>query len=84
MIMAKQDCTKDRLVVLERTVHVLNGQLRDMQCELQQARGGSIKERLWNNFLGPWQGAAFMSAVCNRRARPNTKVAHDDRTQTRH
>ncbi len=66
--------TKDRLIDLERTVKALNGQLRDMQWELQLAKGGSMTERLWKNLLSPWHGRTLMSAVCNRRIRPNTKV----------
>jgi len=71
---ARQTVTKERLMDLERTVDVLNGRLRDMQWELQRVKGGSLTERLWNNLMSPWQGRAFMSAVCNRRVRPNTKV----------
>lgn len=65
---------KDRLWELERTVNVLNGQLRDMQCELQQTKASTMRERLWGNWLMPQQRLVYMSAVCNRRIRPNTKV----------
>jgi hypothetical protein len=66
--------TRERLLDLERTVEMLNGQLRTMQWELQQTKSGSLAERFWRNLLNPSQGSEFMSAVCNRRARPNTKA----------
>ena len=65
---------KERLMNLERTVAALNGQLRAMQWDLQQTRSGSLAERFWRALLTPPQGSEFMSAVCNRRARPNTKA----------
>lgn len=71
-MMTGRDLTKDRLTYLERTVGALNGQLRDMQWELQRARGQSMTERFWKNLVKP--GDLFMSTVCNRRIRPNTKV----------
>jgi len=77
MIMAERHvATKERLIDLERTVDVLNVRLRDMQWELRQAKAGSMTERFWKNLMGPLQGSEFMSAVCNRRIRPNTKVVH--------
>jgi hypothetical protein len=66
--------TKERLMDLERTVDTLNGRLQNVQWELQQVKAGSLTERLWKNLVGSWQGSEFMSAVCNRRVRPNTKV----------
>jgi hypothetical protein len=74
MAMTGRFFTKERLIDLERTVDVLNGQLREMQWELQQAKGSSLTERFWNNVMSPRQSRVFMSAVCNRRIRPNTKV----------
>jgi hypothetical protein len=73
--MARQDGTSDRLMHLERTLSRLNGQLREMQGELQRAKGQSRTERFWRSFMSP--DAVFMSAVCNRRIRPNTKVTRD-------
>jgi hypothetical protein len=67
----------DRLRELERTVKALNGQLRHMQSEFQQVKAASIRERLWDRWIGPWQSRLYMSAVCNRYIRPNTKVTHD-------
>lgn len=78
MSMTGSNSATDRLRDLERTVHALNGQLRDMQWELQQqSKGSSMKERLWGNMMGPRQSRIYMSAVCNRRVRPNIKVTHD-------
>jgi hypothetical protein len=74
MVIAGRGVTQDRLMDLERTVDALNGRLRDMQWELQQTKVGSLTERFWKNLTGPWQGSEWMSAVCNRRVRPNTKV----------
>ena len=68
--------TKERLMDLERTVDTLNGRLQDMQWKLRQAQGHSLTERLWQNLIGPRQSRQFMSAVCNRRVRPNTKMVN--------
>ena len=84
MIMAARQMAIDRLMDLERTVDALNGRLREVQCELQQARGGSLTERLWKNWMSPRQGNEFMSAVCNRRVRPNTKLVDHAGTTTGH
>ena len=77
MNMSGSSSAKDRLRELERTVSALNGQLREMQCELQQTKGSTIKKRLWGNWMAPRQKRVYMSGVCNRRIRPNTKVTHD-------
>ena len=66
--------TKERLVDLQRTVASLQGRVQDMQWELRQAQRPSLSERWWRNLLGAKQSKAFMSACCNRRARPNTKM----------
>ena len=76
--------TKERLMDLERTVDTMNGRLRDMQWELRQAKEHSLTERLWKNLLGFRQGSEFMSAVCNRQVRPNTKMVDYVGTTTRH
>ena len=83
MSLSESSSAKDRLRELERTVSALNGQLRDMQWELQQTKGSSIKARLWGNLLGPRKSRVYMSAVCNRRVRPNTKVTHSAATTSR-
>jgi hypothetical protein len=64
----------DRLVDLERTVDSLNGQVRKMQWDLYRAKAEPLPVRLWRNLVSLKGGQEFMSAVCNRRARPNTKM----------
>jgi hypothetical protein len=69
----------ERLIDLERTVDSLNGQLRKMQWDLYRAKSEPFPIRLWRNLLSFRGGQEFMSAVCNRCARPNTKmVTHAD------
>ncbi len=69
----------DRLVDLERTVDSLNAQLREMQWELCRAKAKPLSVRLWKNLVNFKGGQEFMSAVCNRHVRPNTKmVSHAD------
>ena len=69
----------ERLVDLERTVNSLNGQLREMQWKLHRAKAEPLPVRLWRNLVSLKGGQEFMSAVCDRRARPNTKmVSHVD------
>ncbi len=65
----------DRLVDLERTVDSLNAQLREMQWELCRAKAKPLSVRLWKNLVNFKGGQEFMSAVCNRHVRPNTKMA---------
>jgi hypothetical protein len=65
--------TKERLLDLQRTVDTLQGRVQDMQWELRHAKRDSLAERWWRHLLGG-QGNAFMSACCNRRVRPNTKM----------
>jgi hypothetical protein len=64
----------DRLVDLERTVDSLNGQLRKMQWDLYRVKLEPLPVRLWRTLVSLKGGQEFMSAVCNRRARPNTKM----------
>lgn len=79
MLTAGRFLGTDRLVDLERTVDSLNGQLREMQCELSRTKAETLPVRLWRNLVSLKGGQEFMSAVCNRRARPNTKmVSHAD------
>jgi len=69
----------ERLVDLERTVDSLHGRLREMQWDLYRAKVEPLPVRLWRNLVSPKSGQEFMSAVCNRCARPNTKkVSHVD------
>ena len=79
MLILGRSLGADRLVDLERTVDSLNGQLREMQWELYRAKAEPLSIRLWRNLVGPKGGREFMSAVCNRCARPNTRmVVHAD------
>lgn len=74
MVTAGRSLMSDRLGDLERTVDSLNGQLREVQWELQQTKAGPVAVRIWRTLVHHKGGGAFMSAVCNRRVRPNTKV----------
>ena len=79
MYTASRSLGTNRLVDLERTVDSLNGQLREMQWELYRAKTEPLTGRLWRNLVSLKGGQEFMSAVCNRRARPNTRmVVHAD------
>jgi hypothetical protein len=64
----------ERLIDLERTVDFLNGQLRKMQRDLYRTKSEPLPVRLWRNLVSLKGRQEFMSTVCNRRARPNTKV----------
>jgi hypothetical protein len=64
----------ERLVSLERTIDSLNGQLRDVRWELGHAKAEPLPVRLWRNLLGGRSEREYMSTVCNRNVRPNTKV----------
>ena len=63
-----------RLVELIRTVDSLNGQLREMQGELSRAKTKTFAAWRWRILMKLTRGQDFMSAVCNRRARPNTRM----------
>ena len=78
MLTAGRSYIADRLGDLERIVDSLNGQLREVQWELQRSKAEPLAVRLWRSLLPHAVGGIFMSAVCNRRIRPNTKlVSHD-------
>ena len=64
----------DRLFDLEQTVDSLNGELRKIQWDLYRAKAEPLPARLWRNLVSLKGRQEFMSAVCNRRARPNTKM----------
>jgi hypothetical protein len=64
----------DRLVDLEHTVDSLNGQLRKMQWDLYRPKTEPLPIRLWRNLVTHKGRQEFMSTVCNRYARPNTKM----------
>ena len=63
----------ERLMDLERTIEALNGQLREMQWERCRVKSEPRSVRWWQTLV-PHKEDLFMSAVCNRRIRPNTKV----------
>jgi hypothetical protein len=74
MLTAGRSFRTERLGDLERTVDSLNGQLRKMQWDLYRAKAEPLSTRLWRNIVSLKGGQEFMSAVCNRCVRPNTKV----------
>ena len=76
----EQHLAHGRLMDLERVVEMLNGQLRALQQELHQAKSWSAAGQLRNNFLSLRRNHLFMSAICNRRIRPNTKRAPNGAT----
>ena len=79
MLTAGRFIGTDRLIDLEHTVDSLNGELRKIQWVLYRAKAEPLPARLWRNLVSPKSGQEFMSAVCNRPARPNTKmVSHAD------
>jgi hypothetical protein len=78
------EATTERLSDLQRTVEALQGRLQDMQWQLRQSQRRSLSERWWRNLLGPRQSNAFMSACCNRRVRPNTKMVVYAGTRSEH
>ena len=74
MLTAGRSFRTERLGDLERTVDSLNGQLRKIQWDLYRAKAEPLPARLWRNLVSLKGGQEFMSAVCNRCVRPNTKV----------
>ena len=74
MLTAGRSFRTERLGDLERTGGSLNGQLRKMQWDLYRAKAEPLSTRLWRNLVSLKGGQEFMSAVCNRCVRPNTKV----------
>ncbi|THJ21462.1 MAG: hypothetical protein CAF45_011560 [Nitrospira sp. CG24E] len=79
MLIARRSLRTDRLADLKRTVDVLNGQLREAQGELYRVKAEPLLVWLWRNLVSVKGRQAFMSAVCNRRVRPNTRmVLHAD------
>jgi hypothetical protein len=68
-----------QFVDLKRTVDVLNGQLREAQGELYRIKAEPLFVWLWRNLMSVKGRQEFMSTVCNRRVRPNTRmVLHAD------
>ena len=75
MLVVERSFRTRRLLDLERTVESLNGQLRKMQGDLCRVKAEPFPIRLWRSLVSFKDGQEFMSAVCNRYARPNTKMA---------
>jgi len=78
MMTIEQRLTHSRLVDLERVVELLNGQLHALQRELDQSRSWSSGGQLQSNFISLRRNHQFMSAICNRRVRPNIKGSSDN------
>jgi len=79
MITVERSYRAERLIDLERTVDFLNGQLRKMQWDLYRSKAVPLPIRLWRNLMSLKGRHQFMSDVCTRRIRPNTKmVSHAD------
>lgn len=64
--------TKDQLMDLERTVAALDNRLQSIQRGLRRSTADSLVER-FRSLLRSKQGSQFMSTVCNRHVRLNTK-----------
>ena len=69
--------TKDQLMDLERTVAALDNRLQSIQRGLRRSAPGSLAE-CFRSLLRPKQGSQFMSTVCNRHVRLNTKLTSHD------
>ena len=79
MLTVGRSIATDRLIDLEQTVDSLNGELRKIQWDLYRAKAEPLSARLWRNLVSFKGRQEFMSAVCSRHARPNTKmVSHAD------
>jgi len=69
-MMLARHSRQDEFLNLQRTVDALSEQLREAQWELQHKN-----EPFWKSLGFRKAGSEFMSAVCNRRIRPNIKAA---------
>ena len=74
MLTSGRTLVTERLVSLERTIDSLNGQLREVRWELGHTKAEPLPVRLWRNLVGSRSEQEYMSTVCNRNVRPNTKV----------
>ena len=74
MLTGGRTLVTERLVSLERTIDSLNGQLREVRWELGHSKAEPLPVRLWRNLVGSRSEQEYMSTVCNRNVRPNTKV----------
>lgn len=80
MLTGGRTLVTERLVSLERTIDSLNGQLREVRWELGHAKVEPLPIRLWRNLVGSRSEQEYMSTVCNRNVRPNTKVVSHGRS----
>ena len=71
----------ERLVSLEQTIDSLNGQLREVRWELGHTKAEPLPVRLWRNLVGSKSEQEYMTTVCNRNVRPNTKVVSHGRSR---
>ena len=74
MLTADRSFGAMRLAELKQTMDSLNGRLRELQWELDRVKAKSLSIRLWRNLASRKGRQEYMSAVCNRHARPNTKM----------
>ncbi|MDO9118149.1 MAG: hypothetical protein Q7U39_09345 [Nitrospira sp.] len=81
MLTGGRTLVTERLVSLEQTIDALNGQLRDVRWELGHAKVEPLPIRLWRNLVGGRSEQDYMSTVCNRNVRPNTKVVSHGRSR---
>lgn len=81
MLTSGRTLVTERLVSLERTIDSLNGQLREVRWELGHAKAEPLPIRLWRNLVGSRSEQDYMSTVCNRNVRPNTKVVSHGRSR---
>jgi hypothetical protein len=77
-----QSPAHNRLMDLERLVDTLTGQLHMLQRESQLTAGWSPAGQLRSNWLRLRRNHLFMSAICTRRIRPNTKEPSHDASRT--
>ncbi|MCP9470767.1 MAG: hypothetical protein NNA31_12295 [Nitrospira sp.] len=73
MTTMEQPVTHSRLMDLERLVTLLNGHLRALQRELDQIGARSSAPRPWLIWPHQRRNQLLMSAICNRRIRPNLR-----------
>lgn len=73
MTTMEQPATHSRLMDLERLVMLLNEHLRTLQRELNQIGARSSAPRPWLIWPHQRRNQLLMSAICNRRIRPNLR-----------
>ena len=71
----------NRLIELEKTLAALDDRVRNIQSGLWPTTIREPKRGFWS-LITPRQEEAFMTSVCNRRVRPNTKITTHDGQNT--